>query len=162
VVDQPDVIELDRAEWLTPGVKGIGSASFLADLGHEVPTALLPSLLTTTLGAPAVALGVIEGVSDALAGVARLGGGALADDPNRRRAVAVGGYSATAVLSAATGAATSVWQVAVLRAGAWTARGLRVPARNALLAEADPPPAQVAIIVATIMRNIPVPPGEDR
>ncbi|MCZ7627917.1 MAG: hypothetical protein M5U19_01930 [Microthrixaceae bacterium] len=32
--------------------------------------ALLPSLLTSTLGAPASALGVIEGVSDALAGVA--------------------------------------------------------------------------------------------
>lgn len=37
-------------QWLTPGVRGIGAASLLADLGHEVPTALLPSLLTTTLG----------------------------------------------------------------------------------------------------------------
>jgi hypothetical protein len=68
-------------QWLTPGVRGVGIASLLADLGHEVPTSLLPSLLTSTLGAPAAALGVIEGVSDALAGVARLGGGALADDP---------------------------------------------------------------------------------
>jgi MFS family permease len=34
-----------------------------------------------------------------------------------------------------TGAATSVWQVGALRAGAWAARGLRVPARNALLAD---------------------------
>jgi hypothetical protein len=33
--------------WLTPGVRGIGTASLLADLGHEVPTALLPSLLTS-------------------------------------------------------------------------------------------------------------------
>lgn len=139
-VSADDDIDVNTA-WLTPGVKGIGTASFLADVGHEVPTALLPSLLTSTLGAPAAALGIIEGVSDALAGVARFGGGALADDPNRRRAVAVGGYSATAVLSAATGAATSVTQVAVLRAGAWTARGLRVPARNALLADVVPPAA---------------------
>jgi hypothetical protein len=28
--------------WLTPGVREIGSASLLANLGHEVPTALLP------------------------------------------------------------------------------------------------------------------------
>ena len=28
-----------------------GAASLLADLGHEIPTSLLPSLLTTTLGA---------------------------------------------------------------------------------------------------------------
>lgn len=125
--------------WLTPGVAGIGTASFLADVGHEIPTALLPSLLTSTLGAPASALGVIEGVSDALAGAARFGGGALADEPDRRRTVAVGGYTTTAVLSAGIGAATGVWQVAALRAGAWTARGLRVPARNALLADVVPP-----------------------
>lgn len=127
--------------WLTPGVTGIGVASLLSDAGHEVPTSLLPSLLTSTLGASASVLGVIEGVSDALAGVARLGGGALADDPSRRRAVAVGGYAATAVLSAATGGATAVWQVGALRAGAWTARGLRVPSRNALLADVVPPAA---------------------
>lgn len=124
--------------WLTAGVKGIGSASLLADAGHEIPTALLPSLLTSTLGAPAAALGVIEGVSDGLAGLARLGGGALADDPRRRQRVAVGGYTTTAVLSAATAGATAAWQVAIFRAGAWTARGLRVPSRNALLADVVP------------------------
>jgi MFS family permease len=123
---------------MTPGVAGIGTASFLADVGHEVPTALLPSLLTTTLGAPASALGLIEGVSDGLAGLARLGGGALADDPERRQRVAVGGYTSTAVLASLTGAATATWQVAILRAGAWSARGLRVPARNALLADMVP------------------------
>lgn len=127
--------------WLNPGVRGIGTASFLADVGHEIPTALLPDLLTTTLGAPASALGLIEGVSDGLAGVARVGGGALADDPGRRRSVAVGGYTTTAVLGAATGAAVAPWQVGLLRAGAWTARGVRVPARNALLADVVEPSA---------------------
>ena len=117
---------------------GIGGASLLSDLGHEVPTALLPSLLTGTLGAPAAALGLIEGISDALAGACRLGGGALADDPQRRRQAAVGGYTLTAVLSSAIGAANATWQVGVLRAGAWAARGLRVPARNALLADVVP------------------------
>ncbi|MGH9223672.1 MAG: MFS transporter [Acidimicrobiales bacterium] len=126
------------APWLTPGVAGIGTASLLADVGHEIPTALLPSLLTSTLGAPASALGLIEGISDALAGAARFGGGALADEPDRRRAIAVGGYTTTAVLSAGIGAATGAWQVGLLRAGAWTARGLRVPARNALLADVVP------------------------
>ena len=127
-----------REAWLTPGVRGIGAASLLADAGHEVPTALLPSLLTSTLGAPASALGLIEGVSDGLAGAARLAGGALADDQHRRRAAAVGGYTATAVLSGLIGVATSAWQVGVLRAGAWAARGLRVPSRNALLADVVP------------------------
>lgn len=125
--------------WLTRGVAGIGGASLLADLGHEIPTALLPVLLTSTLGAPAAALGAIEGISDALAGAAKFAGGALADDPHRRRNVAVGGYTATAVLSAGIGVATNTWQVGLLRAGAWTARGIRVPARNALLGDIVPP-----------------------
>jgi hypothetical protein len=32
-----------QAHRLTPGVRGIGAASFLADAGHEIPTALLPT-----------------------------------------------------------------------------------------------------------------------
>lgn len=131
----------ERASWFNPGVGGIGSASFLADVGHEVPTSLLASFVTTTLGAPAAALGLIEGISDALAGAGRFVGGALSDDPRHRRTLAVGGYSATAILSALIGVTTSAVQAGLLRGGAWAARGLRVPARNALLADVVPPGA---------------------
>lgn len=127
--------------WLTPGVRGIGLASFLSDLGHEIPTALLPSFLSSVFGAPAAALGLIEGIADGLSGIAKFGGGALADDPGRRRNIAIGGYTATAILSSLIGAATAVWQVGLLRAAAWTARGIRGPARNALLADAVDPSA---------------------
>jgi hypothetical protein len=68
----------------------------------------LPNLLTVTLGAPAAALGLIEGVADGLAGAARLAGGAIADDPQRRRAQAIAGYTTTAVLSSLIGTATAV------------------------------------------------------
>jgi MFS family permease len=137
IVERTEARASDQ-KWLTPGLRGIGLASLLADLGHEVPTALLPSFLTGTLGSSAAALGLIEGVSDGLAGASRFAGGPIADDPHRRRSAAVGGYTATAVLSGLVGAATSVWQVGVLRAGAWAARGLRVPSRNALLADTVP------------------------
>jgi hypothetical protein len=96
------------------GVVGIGSASLLADAGQEIPTALLPSLLTSSLGAPASALGMIEGASDGLAGMARLGGGALADDPQRKQAVAVGGYATTSVLSGAIG--SSIYNIGAVLA----------------------------------------------
>jgi MFS family permease len=128
----------DQRRWFTRGVAGIGVASLLADIGYEVATALLPSLLSSTLGAPAAALGLIEGISDGLAGVTKLGGGALADDPVRRRRVAVAGYAMTAALTSLTGAAGAVWQVGALRAGAWAARGLRSPARKALVADVVP------------------------
>ena len=95
--------------------------------------------MTVVLGAPAAALGFVEGLSDAISGFAKLAGGALADDPQRRRRVALGGYVATAILSASVGLATTAWQVAVLRSSAWAARGIRGPARNALLADAVEP-----------------------
>jgi MFS family permease len=138
--DQDKSAATEAERWLSPGVAGIGSASLLSDLGHEVSTALLPRLITSLGGSPA-ALGLIEGISDGLSGLMRLLGGAIADDPDRRRSVAVGGYTTTAILTSLTGAAGSVWQVGALRAGAWAARGLRVPARNALLADAVPPHA---------------------
>ena len=112
-----------RERWLTPGVRGIGGASLLADLGHEVPTSLLPAFLTSTLGCARGRVGMIEGVADGAAGLARFGGGVLSDDPIRRRSVAVGGYTATAILSSLIGLATAVWQVALLRVGAWLGRG---------------------------------------
>lgn len=127
--------------WLNRGVAGIGVASFFSDVGHEVPTSLLPALLTSTLGAPAAALGTIEGIADGVAGVAKLAGGALADDPTRRRTTAMGGYTATAILSALIGAAGAAWQVGVLRSGAWLSRGLRTPSRNALLTDVVEPEA---------------------
>jgi hypothetical protein len=74
-----------QTKWLTPGVGGIGAASLLSDLGHEVPTALLPRFILS-LGGSAATLGIIEGIADGLAGISRLFGGALADDPSRRRA----------------------------------------------------------------------------
>jgi MFS family permease len=131
----------DTERWLTGGVAAIGTASLLSDLGHEVPSALLPAFLTSTLGAPAAALGFIEGIADGVSGVAKLAGGAIADDPARRGPTAVGGYTVTAVLSGLIGVATSALQVAVLRAGAWAARGIRGPSRNAILADVVPPAA---------------------
>jgi hypothetical protein len=80
-------------------------------------------------------------VADGAAGVAKLAGGALADDPGKRRNVAIGGYTTTAVLSSAIGAATAPIQVGILRAGAWAARGIRGPSRNALLADVVEPVA---------------------
>jgi MFS family permease len=140
VIDVPPATADARQPWLTPGVRGIGIASLFSDIGHEIPTSLLPSLLTG-LGASPAALGLIEGVADGVAGAARFGGGALADDPGRRRIIAIGGYGTTAVLSSLIGVAHAVWQVAVLRSAAWAARGLRVPARNALLADVVAPEA---------------------
>jgi MFS family permease len=119
--------------WLTPGVGSIGAASLFSDLGHEMTTSVLPTFVTATLHSGPGALGVIEGVSDALIGVSKLAGGPIAADPERRRTLVRGGYIGTALATGAIGLAVAVWQVAILRAVAWMSRGLRSPARDAML-----------------------------
>ncbi|MGC4112736.1 MAG: MFS transporter [Nocardioides sp.] len=119
--------------WLTRGVVAVGLSSLGSDSGHEMTTSLLPTLLSSTLHAGAGALGVIEGISDALVGLSKLAGGPLTADPARRGRVASGGYLTTAVATALIGLAVTVWQVAVLRALAWVSRGLRSPARDTML-----------------------------
>lgn len=136
------VVDAPNGRWLTPGVGAVGAASFFSDSGHEVTTSLLPAFVTGTLGASAAALGVIDGISDALIGVMKLIGGPLANDPHRRARTAAGGYLGTAVATGAIGAAITVWQVGALRAIAWLSRGLRSPARDALLASLCPTSAQ--------------------
>jgi len=67
--------------WPSRGVLSVGLTSFFSDAGHEIATAVLPSFLTSTLHASASALGLIEGISDALTGVTKLLGGPLANEP---------------------------------------------------------------------------------
>lgn len=124
--------------WLTPGVLSVGAASFGSDAGHEMTTSLLPAFLSSTLHAGPAALGAIEGVSDALVGLSKLAGGPIAADPHRRARIASGGYLATAIATGLVGLAVTVWQVAILRAAAWMSRGLRSPARDALLVSLVP------------------------
>ncbi len=117
---------------------GVGAASFFSDAGHEIATALLPSFVTHTLRGSAAALGLIEGISDALTGLAKVVAGPLANDQARRVQLATGGYLATAAATGAIGLATAVWQVGILRMSAWVARGVRSPARDSLLASLAP------------------------
>jgi len=65
--------ESPPGRWLTRGVASIGLASFFSDSGHEIATSVLPTFVTSTLHGSAGALGLIEGLSDGLTGIA-LGG----------------------------------------------------------------------------------------
>ena len=120
--------------WLTSGVWGIGLASLFSDWGHEAATAILPAFLAS-IGAPAFALGVIEGVSDGLASIAKLAGGWLADRPAWRKPAAVLGSLVTGLSTFAYAFAGSWPAILVARSLGWTGRGARSPAKDALLAD---------------------------
>jgi len=123
--------------WLNRNVIGMGLTSFLSDAGHEMATVVLPSFLAV-IGAPAAALGLIEGVADAISSFVKLGAGWYSDRIGHRKGIAVGGYCLTGV---ATGlfALASTWPLALVgRAIAWFGRGIRGPLRDAMLAESVP------------------------
>jgi MFS family permease len=124
--------------WLTSTVFGIGIASLFSDLSHEAVTSVLPALLAS-MGVAAAALGTIEGVADGLSSAAKLYGGWWADRLHHRKPLCAVGYGTMAVATAIIASAT-VWPVVLIGRGlAWVARGIRTPARKALLAEAVTP-----------------------
>lgn len=128
----------DVAVHRNPTVLGVGLASFFSDAGHEMATAALPGFLVG-LGAPAAALGAIEGIADASLSASKLAGGVLADRPgSSRKAIAAGGYLVTGLGYGSFALAGSWPVVAVGRAVAWSARGVRSPARDAILADVVP------------------------
>lgn len=124
--------------WLSRGILGIGLANLFSDWGHEAATSLLPSLLAL-VGAPAVALGIIEGVADGLSSFAKLFGGWIADRPAWRKPMAGGGYVVVGLTTFAYAFAESWPIILILRALGWVGRGVKGPSRDALLADAVAP-----------------------
>ena len=138
---RPITTEPHAQRWLARGVVGIGLASLFSDWGHEAATAVLPAFLAS-IGAPAVALGVIEGVSDGLSSFAKLAGGWIADRPTWRKPTGIVGYCATGLSTWAYAFARSWPFVLCVRAGGWIGRGVRGPSRDALLADCVAPERQ--------------------
>ncbi len=118
-------------------VKAWGVASFFSDLSHEAVTSVMPALLIG-LGAGPISLGVIEGLSDALASVAKFLGGKGADAFRRLKPWVVGGYLLTSLAMPAVAWARSWGWVLGLRGVAWMGRGFRSPMRDTLLVRTIP------------------------
>lgn len=127
-----------RPPWLNRTVLGVGATSLLSDWSHETATAVLPAFLAA-IGAGPGWLGLIEGTADGLSSAAKLIGGHYTDRLQRRKPLAVAGYAVTAFATASLALATHAVHVLTGRVVAWLGRGVRTPARKALLA-ADVPP----------------------
>jgi MFS family permease len=124
--------------WLNRTVLGVGLTSLFSDWSHETATAVLPAFLAV-IGAGPAWLGAIEGIADGLSSFAKLFAGFYTDRLKHRKPLAVFGYAFTALATASFGVATHASQVLVGRSAAWLGRGVRSPAKKALLA-ADVPP----------------------
>ena len=119
--------------WLNRTVLGVGVTSLFSDWSHEIATAILPAFLAT-IGAGPAWLGAIEGIADGLSSFAKLGSGHYTDRLKKRKPLAVFGYAFTALATASFAFATHAYHVLIGRATAWLGRGVRSPAKKALLA----------------------------
>lgn len=126
--------------WVNRTVLGVGLTSLLSDWSHEIATAILPAFLAT-IGAGPAWLGAIEGVSDGLSSFAKLAAGHFTDRLRHRKPLAVLGYAVTALSTASFAFAAHAYHVLGARAAAWLGRGVRSPAKKALLAAEVPPNA---------------------
>ena len=124
--------------WLSRTVLGVGLTSLFSDWSHEIATAVLPAFLAT-IGAGPVWLGAIEGIADGLSSFAKLAAGHYTDRLKRRKPLAFFGYAFTAISTGSFAFATQAHHVLLARSAAWLGRGVRSPAKKALLA-ADVPP----------------------
>jgi MFS family permease len=127
-----------KSSWLNRTVLGVGLTSLFSDWSHETATAVLPAFLAL-IGAGPAWLGVIEGVADGLSSFTKLAAGHFTDRLKTRKPLAVIGYAVTALATASFGLATGAAEVMLGRTLAWFGRGVRSPAKKALLA-ADVPP----------------------
>jgi MFS family permease len=137
----PDPVRTDARpanRWLNRTVLGVGLTSLFSDWSHETATAILPTFLAV-IGAGPAWLGIIEGLADGLSSVAKLTSGHYTDRLKHRKPLAVFGYAFTAIATASFGFTTHALQILAARAAAWLGRGVRSPAKKALLA-ADVPP----------------------
>jgi MFS family permease len=100
---------------------------------------LLPLLLASFPGAPAAALGVIEGVAEATAAAVKVVSGRLSDRAPRRKPLVVAGYSVSSVVRPLVALATAWPHVLLVRFLDRVGKGVRSAPRDALIAEVTPP-----------------------
>ncbi len=113
--------------------------SFLTDASSEMIFPLLPLLLASLPGAPAAALGVIEGIAEATAAAVKVVSGRLSDRAVRRKPLVVAGYSLSSAVRPLV-ALASIWpHVLLVRFLDRIGKGVRSAPRDALIAEVTPP-----------------------
>lgn len=113
----------------------LGFVSLFNDIASEMIYPIIPIFLTVVLGAPMAVVGLIEGVAESTASLLKVFSGWISDLIGRRKPLTVFGYSFS-TLSKLILAAAHIWPMVLLarfidRFG----KGVRVAARDALIAD---------------------------
>ncbi|MEM3374461.1 MAG: MFS transporter [Candidatus Woesearchaeota archaeon] len=121
--------------WLNRNVFLFGLASLFSDMSHEMATAILPIFLSVELKSAAAILGIIEGISDFSSSFIKTFAGWFSDKLGKRKPFVIIGYIMTGFFIPLIGFATHWVHVLIARTFGWIGKGMRSPARDALLTE---------------------------
>lgn len=120
------------------GVWVLGFVSLLMDVSSEMIHSLLPLFMVTVLGASALMVGVIEGLAQSTALMAKVFSGVLSDYLGKRKGLVVVGYALGALTKPVFALATSVGMVLTARLLDRVGKGVRGAPRDALLVDITP------------------------
>lgn len=121
-----------------PGVWVLGFVSMLMDISSEMIHSLLPLFMVGTLGASAFAVGLIEGLAESTALMAKVFSGALSDYLGKRKGLAVFGYGLAALTKPLFAIASGTGVVLTARLLDRIGKGIRGAPRDALVADIAP------------------------
>jgi len=124
---------------ITGNVRVFGAASFFNDASTEMIYPLLPVFLTKVLGASVGFVGVIEGIAESTAAIAKLLSGWYSDRIRARKNISVLGYAVSTLTRPAIAIATMPWHVLAARFVDRVGKGVRTSPRDALIASSVDP-----------------------
>ncbi|MFT0533359.1 MFS transporter [Castellaniella hirudinis] len=140
--DQPKPARAGRrAGWrAVPGsVWALGFVSMLMDISSEMIHALLPLYMVAVLGTPVLAVGLIEGIAESTASMAKVFSGALSDRLGKRKLLAALGYGLAALTKPVFPLADTLGWLIGARFVDRIGKGIRGAPRDALVADVTPP-----------------------
>jgi MFS family permease len=113
----------------------LGVVSLLTDISSEMIFTLVPLFVANVLGAGALAVGLIGGLSESFDAIFRLVGGRLSDRFRKRKLLAVVGYGFSTAVKPLMLLATTWGAVLGVRFGDRVGKGVRASPRDALVAD---------------------------
>ncbi len=121
------------------GIWVLGFVSMTMDISSEMIHSLLPLFMVSSLGASALAVGLIEGLAESTALTVKIFSGVLSDAIGKRKELALLGYALGALTKPLFALAPTISVVLTARVLDRIGKGVRGAPRDALVADIAPP-----------------------